>query len=563
MNDLSFKGGMDIKYGLNESFTLDMMLIPDFGQTQADDIVLNLTSIETKYNEKRQFFTEGMELFRKGDIFYSRRIGGQPFLYESVSSQLSPSEIVMRNPSETFLYNATKISGHNQSGLGVGVLNAVTQEQEALIIDTITGISRKYITQGISNYNMVVVDKDIGKGSYISWLNTNVFVPEFKHMANVSGFDFKYNFSDYEVFADAFLSYINDKAGTHTENELGQRLNLDFAKLKGTFRYVLKNSILTNTYDPSDFGYLGNNNLISNVIKLQYFQYTPSKHFNEITSDITFSYENLYKPLSYSRFEASGNLKLIYKSLNYIRFIVNVTPVVKFDYFEPRVEGWKFKEPTAAYAGIEYSSDFRKKLAFKILGGYWQASRFNKSTSSIRFQPHYRANDRLSLDLQFILAFLNNNIGYVAKSIDSESIYFGRRKVTNIENTALIKYSISNKSFFNMRVRHYWSNVNYKAYYLLQQNGEIMDIMLSDNYDANVNLFNLDFSYSWQFMPGSELSVVWKNYYSVRDQNSEFNYFENLGNVFSYSKLNNLSLRFIYYIDYKMMKNIFLNCDLF
>jgi uncharacterized protein DUF5916/cellulose/xylan binding protein with CBM9 domain len=52
----SLKGGMDLKYGINESFTLDMMLIPDFGQVQSDDEVLNLSPFETFYNEKRAFF---------------------------------------------------------------------------------------------------------------------------------------------------------------------------------------------------------------------------------------------------------------------------------------------------------------------------------------------------------------------------------------------------------------------------------------------------------------------------------------------------------------------------
>lgn len=37
----SFNGGMDVKYGINESFTLDMTLIPDFGQVQSDNKILN------------------------------------------------------------------------------------------------------------------------------------------------------------------------------------------------------------------------------------------------------------------------------------------------------------------------------------------------------------------------------------------------------------------------------------------------------------------------------------------------------------------------------------------
>ena len=81
----SFNGGMDVKYGINESFTLDMTLIPDFGQVQSDNVTLNLSAFETRFDEKRSFFTEGTELFNQGDrelrdgtIFYSRRVGGRP-----------------------------------------------------------------------------------------------------------------------------------------------------------------------------------------------------------------------------------------------------------------------------------------------------------------------------------------------------------------------------------------------------------------------------------------------------------------------------------------------------
>ncbi|MCW0481289.1 carbohydrate binding family 9 domain-containing protein [Prolixibacteraceae bacterium A06] len=38
-----YKAGMDLKYGISESFTLDMMLVPDFGQVQSDNKQLNLT----------------------------------------------------------------------------------------------------------------------------------------------------------------------------------------------------------------------------------------------------------------------------------------------------------------------------------------------------------------------------------------------------------------------------------------------------------------------------------------------------------------------------------------
>jgi hypothetical protein len=87
----SVNGGMDVKYGINQAFTLDMTLIPDFGQVQSDNQVLNLTPFEVKYNENRTFFTEGTELFGKGNLFYSRRIGGTPLHFDDVAAQLLPA----------------------------------------------------------------------------------------------------------------------------------------------------------------------------------------------------------------------------------------------------------------------------------------------------------------------------------------------------------------------------------------------------------------------------------------------------------------------------------------
>ena len=128
----SVNGGMDVKFGINQAFTLDMTLIPDFGQVQSDNQQLNLSPFEIKYAENRPFFTEGTELFGKGNLFYSRRIGGFPVNYITVQDQLQPNEHIVKNPVETKLINATKISGRTQKGLGVGFFNALSNPQYAI-----------------------------------------------------------------------------------------------------------------------------------------------------------------------------------------------------------------------------------------------------------------------------------------------------------------------------------------------------------------------------------------------------------------------------------------------
>ena len=138
-SDTTLKAGLDIKYGINDSFTLDAILVPDFGQTKFDNAILNLLPFEQQLAENRPFFTEGTDLFSKGGLFYSRRIGGAPSS-EPVTQQ---NEEITDYPSTVNLLNAIKISGRTEKGLGIGFLNAVTERTKATILNNDTGTVRK------------------------------------------------------------------------------------------------------------------------------------------------------------------------------------------------------------------------------------------------------------------------------------------------------------------------------------------------------------------------------------------------------------------------------------
>ena len=47
--------GLDLRYNINSSTTLNMAFNPDFGQVEADPSVLNLSAFETRLNEKGPF----------------------------------------------------------------------------------------------------------------------------------------------------------------------------------------------------------------------------------------------------------------------------------------------------------------------------------------------------------------------------------------------------------------------------------------------------------------------------------------------------------------------------
>src|SRR5262249_61707775 len=71
--------GADLKWHITPTLTLDATVNPDFAQVEADQRVLNLTTYETFYPEKRPFFLEGSDLFAAPiQVLYTRRIGRVP-----------------------------------------------------------------------------------------------------------------------------------------------------------------------------------------------------------------------------------------------------------------------------------------------------------------------------------------------------------------------------------------------------------------------------------------------------------------------------------------------------
>jgi hypothetical protein len=72
--------GLDVKYSLTPSLTLDATVNTDFAQVEVDDEQVNLTRFDLFFPEKRAFFLENSGFFEFGtpqevEIFFSRRIG--------------------------------------------------------------------------------------------------------------------------------------------------------------------------------------------------------------------------------------------------------------------------------------------------------------------------------------------------------------------------------------------------------------------------------------------------------------------------------------------------------
>ncbi|WP_372752065.1 DUF5916 domain-containing protein [Labilibaculum sp.] len=554
--DVSYRGGMDVKYGINESYTLDMMLVPDFGQVQSDDEVLNLSPYEVKFDENRQFFTEATELFDRGEIFYSRRIGGEPMLLGDVEDQLEENEKITENPLETQIINATKVSGRDANGLGIGVFNAMTKNTYAHIQDTVLNENRKVKTQAFSNYNMLVFDQSLKNESYVSLFNTNMYVPNWDYVANVSGAEFEVRNGDrsYSLKGKGMLSQRYER---NESDEIGHYHELEFGRIKGKLNWNFYHRMISDQYNPNDMGYLSRNNVINNDLNFYYNNSDPKGNILERNGNVQLNHEARYLPKRFSNFTIYYNAWLKFKSYFAIGIYGNFVPLHQYDWDEPRVDGMKLRKGSSAFSGVWLSSDYRKDFAIDISGEYGKRlSNDHLKEFEIEIEPRYRFNDRFVMDFELDWGRQLNDLGYVDdEEIDEESVvYIGDRNRTYLENKLSGSYIFNNKSSLSLKIRHYWAKAEYNSFYRLQADGRLSDTDYSENNDVNFNRFSVDMLYSWRFAPGSELAVVWKNTIYHEEDEIAHRFMRNLKDMFDEVQFNSLSVKVIYYIDYMSLK---------
>lgn len=544
--------GLDLKYGVNESFTLDVTLIPDFGQTAFDDQVLNLGPFEQRYSEKRSFFTEGTELFDKGNLFYSRRVGNEPIGYEAIEENLADNEEIIDNPYKVNMLNAIKLSGRTKKGLGIGVFNAITEKTSARIKNIETEEIRTEVTEPLANYNVLVLDQQFNKNSSISLVNTNVLRDGSGRDANVTAilFDISNKGSKYNAMGSYKISNILENGETTS----GYSTFIRLAKTYGNYQYDIGYSASDNNYDIQDLGYQSNNNFANYFGEFSYRIFEPTKSFNNIRVDFEWfiGYQN--KPYTYSR--NNFELNTFFATVNRFAFGARIESNIgkQNDFYEPRIEGRFFKENARMFSNAWFSTDYRNKFALDMRFFYLKRYNDDNKYYGFVFSPRYRFSDKFQIVYKFETRKYLNDKGYV-NDLEDGSIIFGNRDYKSIINTISSKLSFNTKSSLALSFRHYWSPVSYDSnYFELNNDGSLSNSSYNEIHDVNYNIWNLDLSYSWEFAPGSQLVALYRNSIFNEDTQSSLGFSDNLDNLFKEPVQNTFSLKMIYYLDYNKLK---------
>ncbi|MBC7946515.1 MAG: carbohydrate binding family 9 domain-containing protein [Chitinophagaceae bacterium] len=543
-------GGMDVKYGINQAFTLDVTLIPDFGQVQSDNRVLNLTPFGVRYTENRPFFTEGTELFSKGNLFYPRRIGIDPILLHSTDEYKGPGEEAVRTAVESKLINATKVSGRTSKGLGIGVLNAVTNNRYATLENTTTGDRRKVMIDPLTNSSVIVLDQTLKNNSSVSFVNTNVWRSGTDYDANVMAGLFSFNnkknvWNVSGKFANSRLIGYNADGTTQS----GYSHNISFGKTSGNFNFSFVQDFSDRKFNSNDLAYFTFNNYVDHSFWMVYRWVKPSSWYNNWRINFNSYYSRRVLPAAYRNAAFNINTNGQLKNLWWVGALVGFEPRGN-DFNEPRKEGRVFKGWESRFIDLWVETNQSKK--YSVFSEIFVVSRslYKSKRYVINFSQRYRFSDKFSVRHELNMEPQTNNVGF-ADIVSNTDVIFGRRDRNTVENIINLKYNFNAKMGLNTRIRHYWSKVEYKEYFTLLENGDITSNPgYTGNMNQNVNFFNVDMVYTWQFAPGSFLNLVWKDAGFTYQDAVERSYFKNFTNTLQSNQNNNLSLKVIYFLDY-------------
>ncbi len=556
-------GGMDLKYGLNESFTIDATLLPDFTQVQSDNVVKNLGAFEQIFQEQRPFFQESTDLFQKGDLFYSRRIGRRPTGYYSAYSQTEEGEVIIKNPDQAKLLNATKISGRTPNGLGIGLLNAIMDDTYATAKDSL-GNERKILTEPFSNYNILVFDQQMKNSSSAYLINTNVKRNNNGNNANSTGGGFTLNNkkNTYFVFGRGAMSNVFSKTDTVTNQYtdlFGYQYIVGGGKNSGWFQFEAYQGVINPTFNINDMGVNFETNFINRGINFGLNRFQPWRSLLNANLNLSINHNSNFTTHKTNSLRIELNTNTTFKNFYNIYVGGSYEPQGDIDYYEARVPGRIFVRPTNQTIWTGVNSDKRKKISFNFnlyagTTGLISPTIGYNPYIGVTLSPNIRVNDKLSFNLSANYTQDDGDRGWV--NFDhNDNIIIGLRFLKRVENVVSARYLFRNNLSLSIRARHYWTGGHYKSFYNLSEDGHLIDnISYDQNHDFNFNAFNVDMVFQWQFAPGSFVNLVWKN--SIYNESNIVvkSYSNNFTSTLEANQLNTVSLKVLYFFDYLYLR---------
>ena len=561
--------GLDGKIGVTSNFTLDYTINPDFGQVEADPSELNLTSYEVFYAEKRPFFLEGNNILDYGSgndlLFYSRRIGSAPGYYPEVGEN---GTVTM--PEQSTILNALKLTGKNQSGLSVGVINSMTAREDALI--SYAGQENKEAVEPFTNYFIARIKQDFNNGkTVLGGMGTNTYrnikdehLEYLPHNSLVGGLNFQHNWLNRKYYIDAksFFSKVSGSQQAIASLQLNPRHlfqrkdagHLSFdpdltamqgwggevrgGKRSGKFRLTGSLDWRSPGVELNDVGYLRQADYVNQGASMLYWVNKPSGILNSYYIELQQNHNRSYGGEKLGD-ELSGHVRWQFKNL----WKVDLIAARKFYEVDTRQlrGGPSLRIDGSNRARLFVQTNSSKNL---FLGGgpqrIWNDDNITR-TEQYSFHVQWLISNRFSLisntnvslqtdNNQYVMQkVIGNDLEYIVGTIERKTFsttlraeffvtpelsfqYYGNPyssagKYDNYRMVADSKSTDLSQRFTSLPVK----TVDGTRYLFDQSEQEVLRNLTTNNPDFNFQEFRSNFVARWEYKTGSTMYFVWTN----------------------------------------------------
>lgn len=603
--------GLDLKYGVTSNITLDATVNPDFGQVEADPAQMNLTAYETYYPEKRPFFIEGKNMLsfslgsgrERDSLFYSRRIGRAP--------QGSPSDAqYYNNPENTTILGAFKLTGKTAGGWSIGVMEALTNREQASVI-TWGGQETRQTVEPYTNYFLGRAEKEFREGrSALGFIFTAVNrkiddanLNFLRSAAYSGGFGFRHRWSQdrYEVSGYFLGSHIRgseesilnaqESSARYYQRPDADHLDLDPTRtsLSGTtsnfslskiggghWRWNLGFQTRSPGFEINDMGYMRDVDEISQHIWLSYREYNPGKIFRDYDISLTFWNNWDFAPT----FTGQGlSLRSQFRFLNYwsVSFDVNRT---QENLSTGQLRGGPaVLMPGNWRVGGNLRTDSTKDFHFNLRGSISKADN-NATTYSLSAGINFRPSERIDISLSPRFSDGYRRLQYLSnESSDDQTHYtLGRIDQTTVSLTLRLNYTLTPDLSIQLYTQPYVSAGKYSEFKeVIQPRAENYDdrwyvfsggeVIFQDDYyhllipgsgGDEITFDNPDFNFSqirsnlvvrWEYLPGSILYFVWTSGRNDYSSNGALSLGKDLKNLFNAPSTNAFMIKISYWFN--------------
>jgi hypothetical protein len=603
----NWSGGLDAKMALTSDLTLDVTVNPDFGQVEADPSVVNLTAFETFFEEKRPFFIEGQNIldyrimggdspFSNDQLFYSRRVGRPP----QHSPELGNDEF-MQMPDNTSIITAMKLTGKTQSGLSIGVLDAITQREIAQI--DLRGERRQETVEPLTNYFVGRLQKDYNKGNtaiggIFTATHRNLSESQLKLLnraAYSGGVDFRHQWQDKTYYLDirtAFSQIRGDpqailEAQTASQRYY-QRPDADYVTLDSTRTALsghggfvsfgrggnskLRLSVGSMWRSPglelNDLGFLRQADRIMQWTWVGYRITNPVSIFRTLNANFNqwmgwnFGGETVF---------AGGNINGGGQFKNYWRFWLGFGREVSNLSTSALRGGPAIKFPGQWNQWYNLSSDNRKAFQFGFGGSNSWADEGGSRSHNVRFWVSFRPRNAIRLRIRPFFSVNKKDLQYI-DTVDNKGddrFILGRLNQKTLGITFRFDFSLTPDLSIQYYGQPFISAGKYSQLKRITQprdnvyenrfhtfiGDEIQFDSATEQYDFDENLdgstdysidtpdfnfrqFRSNLVVRWEYTPGSTIFLVWSQERTDDDSNGRFSFSNDIGELFNVSATN-------------------------